>query len=197
MDTRVGKSVFPNIFVTVGTTSFDRLIELVKTPETLQQMKNWKTEQVKVQIGSSKVAEEGSSVLKGIGFTFYRYKNSLEEDMKWADLIICHAGAGTTLDALDSGKIICVIPNDSLMDNHQSELADCISEKGYGFSTKINQFHDVAPKISAPVTPFPKSNINGFLQILETDLLKLDINEVNVAKKQYEEKLQKKSPVKS
>lgn len=84
---------------------------------------------------------------------WYRFQPSLVHDMERADIILCHAGAGTLLEALAISKpydintiqlqrpIINAVINTSLMNNHQSELAeelhrrrhihvtwDCISE---------------------------------------------------------------------
>jgi UDP-N-acetylglucosamine transferase subunit ALG13 len=43
--------------------------------------------------------------------------------MRGADLVISHAGAGSVLEALHAHKSLLVVVNDSLMDNHQTELA--------------------------------------------------------------------------
>lgn len=48
----------------------------------------------------------------------FKFKPSLTDDYKNADLIICHGGAGTILECLRLRKKIIVINNDSLMDNH-------------------------------------------------------------------------------
>jgi len=45
--------------------------------------------------------------------------------------VICHAGVGTVMETLNANKPIIVVPNPSLMDNHQYELADTLSSQGY------------------------------------------------------------------
>lgn len=40
-------------------------------------------------------------------------------------------GAGTVLDAMRLGCHIIVVPNESLLDNHQGELADELQKQGY------------------------------------------------------------------
>ena len=89
-----------------------------------------------------------------IRIQWYRFLPSLSAEMERADIILCHAGAGTLLEALSISeestksikgkiqrKIINAVINTKLMDNHQTELAeelekrkhicvtrDCISE---------------------------------------------------------------------
>ena len=53
------------------------------------------------------------------------------QDISRADLVISHAGAGTCLEVLQAGKPLLVIVNDDLMDNHQVELAQRLSEEQY------------------------------------------------------------------
>ena len=48
-----------------------------------------------------------------------------------ADLIISHAGAGSCLEALENRRRLLVVINESLMDNHQIELACALKECNY------------------------------------------------------------------
>ena len=103
---------------------------------------------------------------------WYRFQQSLLPDMERADIILCHAGAGTLLEALSVSNIndtvarrqppiINAVINSSLMNNHQSELAeelekrkhihvtwDCTSEWTTNegaklFWIKLEEFHPV------------------------------------------------------
>ena len=45
--------------------------------------------------------------------------------------LIEEAGSGSILDALRVGVPLIVVPNPSLLDNHQVELAEALAEQGY------------------------------------------------------------------
>uniref|UniRef100_A0A3Q3JHK6 UDP-N-acetylglucosamine transferase subunit ALG13 n=1 Tax=Monopterus albus TaxID=43700 RepID=A0A3Q3JHK6_MONAL len=104
------------VFVTVGTTKFDELIENVTSKEAHGY------ERLVLQVGRGSLLPTVDSCLH-IRLEAFRFKDSIAEDMKQADLIISHAGAGSCLEALGAGKPLLVVVNDKLMDNHQLELA--------------------------------------------------------------------------
>lgn len=66
---------------------------------------------------------------------WYRFQPSLLQDMERADIILCHAGAGTLLEALAIRRqqkqppIINAVINSSLMNNHQLELAEELEKR--------------------------------------------------------------------
>ena len=73
---------------------------------------------------------------------WYRFLPSLSAEMERADIILCHAGAGTLLEALaisssdtKSGgkqkKIINAVINSKLMGNHQTELAEELEKRSH------------------------------------------------------------------
>jgi len=174
--------VFPNVFVTVGTTSFDDLVTWVLDEKTLKYFKKWKTEEVRVQFGSTKLYEEETRTIGNILFEFYQYKNSLLDDYIWADLVIGHGGAGTVSDALDLEKTLLVIPNETLMDNHQIELGDFLQKEQYAYSARLEKAHNILSKIRRePMRRFPIKETKKFADELE-ELMDFDPVELERAK---------------
>ena len=122
-----------NIFVTVGTTKFDELILGVTTPNAIQWMKDHGYTSLTIQYGrgTKPLIEKQSNNNNDFTITVYDFQSSLEEDMKNADLILSHAGAGTVMEALRMKKKLVVVINTKLMDNHQMELATAMSKRQY------------------------------------------------------------------
>ena len=57
----------------------------------------------------------------------------MQSKIKWADLIISHAGAGSIIDLLTSRKKFILFPRlreyNEAIDNHQLELCEAFSKK--------------------------------------------------------------------
>ncbi|XP_026185416.1 UDP-N-acetylglucosamine transferase subunit ALG13 homolog [Mastacembelus armatus] len=110
------------VFVTVGTTSFDELIHSITCSESVQALKTRGYERLVLQVGRGALLPAADSC-PHIRLEAFRFKDSIAEDIKQADLVISHAGAGSCLEVLGAGKPLLVVVNDKLMDNHQLELA--------------------------------------------------------------------------
>src|SRR5690348_2289974 len=121
----------PHIFVTVGTTEFDELIQAVTSPKALKLLHDigGYTEMI-VQRGKGKFIPEQSRD-DPIDVTTYDYKKSLHEDMSSADLIITHCGAGSLMESLSLKKPTIAVVNKSLWDNHQLELAQAFAKDNH------------------------------------------------------------------
>nr|CAH8841191.1 unnamed protein product [Trichobilharzia regenti] len=114
-------------FVTVGTTSFDKLINEVNKTKFYEGLTRLGYKNLIIQYGNGSIiphtSEEGS--VENLHIEAFRYKDSLKAEFANASLVISHGGAGVCLQALTpigSRRLIIVI-NDSLMGNHQEELA--------------------------------------------------------------------------
>ncbi|KAM6143567.1 UDP-N-acetylglucosamine transferase subunit ALG13 isoform 2-T2 [Erethizon dorsatum] len=120
------------VFVTVGTTSFDELVARVSAEESLHIFKSLGYSRLTLQIGRGTVVPE-SFCTESFTLDVYRYKDSLQEDLQRADLVISHAGAGSCLETLEKGKPLVVVVNEKLMNNHQLELAKQLHKEGHLF----------------------------------------------------------------
>ena len=105
------------IFVTVGTGQFNVLIK------EMDKIATKSNHQIVAQIG------KGNYLPKNI--THFRFKSSLVEDYKNADLVIAHAGAGTTYEVLKMNKKLISIANLNRTDKHQLDIVKKMSEDKY------------------------------------------------------------------
>ena len=133
------------VFVTVGTTNFDDLIAVVTSDKLLDTFIDKGYSKLIVQAGNSKSI---ASIVddKRIEAEIYKYKDSIEEDIQNASLVISHAGAGSILEALALKKKLVVVVNETLMDNHQYELAEKMAELGYLFFCTCDKLNDILIK---------------------------------------------------
>ncbi|GAB0195224.1 putative bifunctional UDP-N-acetylglucosamine transferase and deubiquitinase ALG13 [Grus japonensis] len=155
-----------SVFVTVGTTSFDDLIATVCSPAALQVLQNRGYEKLVLQVGRGalKPALHSSPPLAVEAF---RFKDSLAEDLRRADLVISHAGAGSCLETLEKGKPLIVVTNEKLMNNHQLELAKQLDRDGHVFccncSTLVETLQSMDLSTLKPFSPGQPEKFASFL----------------------------------
>jgi beta-1,4-N-acetylglucosaminyltransferase len=108
-----------NVFVTVGTTEFSKLIESVDY--IIGQLPKYNVE---AQIGMSKFIPKN--------IKYYKYTDDINSCIEWADIVITHGGAGTVYQLLERNRRIIVVPNPNVRANHQVEIANFVSKNNYG-----------------------------------------------------------------
>lgn len=141
-----------NIFVTVGTTDFDQLIRTIDTKEFVEYLQEIHCCRLVIQYGRGVYEPLHARSLcekAAIYCEAYRFKPTLDVDMQQADLIISHCGAGSILEAVKYKKRLVVVVNESLQDNHQTELADAMRDMGYCLSTTPAQLLSVLPALQS------------------------------------------------
>lgn len=130
------------VYVTVGTTKFDALINAMTSDPVLHALQERNCQKLVLQHGNSEPAEEKMVHLisdkYGIHVEQYKFRPNAE-DIRQADVIIGHAGAGTCMDILNNGKAGLIVINDDLMDNHQLELARQLASEEYLYYCKVNE----------------------------------------------------------
>ncbi|RHZ48963.1 N-acetylglucosaminyldiphosphodolichol N-acetylglucosaminyltransferase catalytic subunit ALG13 [Aspergillus thermomutatus] len=138
-------------FVTVGATaSFEELVRAALDPSFVTALEKDGYSHLMVQYGKNaaiyqnflKQYPPGRRPWHRIdvgGFAFREHGLKGELALAQADiskgrsggLVISHAGSGTILEALRMGIPLIVVPNPSLQDNHQEELARQLQKQGY------------------------------------------------------------------
>jgi len=116
------------VFVTVGSTSFESLIENIDNDRVLSKLKSLGYAKILYQIGAGNYVPSVTHILP---VECFKYKPTISNIIRGAGLVICHAGVGTVMETLKANTPIIVVPNPSLMDNHQCELADTLASQGY------------------------------------------------------------------
>ncbi|KAI8880365.1 glycosyltransferase family 1 protein [Backusella circina FSU 941] len=164
-----------SLFITVGSTGFDQLIETTTATEFLSSLKALGITKVTYQYGSSEsIFNKNMQAYNGpvIDMNGYKYKPNIEEDMKKADIIISHAGAGTILQALRlKNKKLIVVVNMTLMDNHQYELASAMEKRNYAICSEPSNLMNTLQNIKkATLTPFPDPNSELFAGVVNEQM---------------------------
>ncbi|OMO51455.1 hypothetical protein CCACVL1_29784 [Corchorus capsularis] len=124
------------VFVTVGTTCFDRLVKTVDTQELKDELLRRGYTHLLIQMGrgsyfpTKSAGDDGSLAVDY--FTF---------SSRAASLVISHAGSGSIFETLKLGKPLIVVVNEDLMDNHQSELAEELAERKHLYCARPQTLH--------------------------------------------------------
>lgn len=161
------------IFVTVGTTKFDDLINVILSDQIQFHLKQLHCKKLVIQFGTG--AEIDRSVIElllqkyDIEIECYRLKANILNDIKSSDLIISHAGAGSCLEVLIANKPLVAVVNDRLMDNHQTELAEQLNRDGYLLYCTPNTLSELIKKLEINIKnlkPYECGNLNKFVKHL-------------------------------
>ena len=167
---------FENIFITVGTTEFDDLIESIDNEEFLRMLHQLHCKNLTIQIGRGSYPKQLQQLCPHYSITvnIYRYKPDLKDDMMNANIIISHCGAGSILETLSIRKPLIVVVNSTLQGNHQTELSDELSKNNHCLSTDpkdlINTLSDIYSRritLESFTIPFPEANLDTFPNILD------------------------------
>lgn len=177
------------LLVTVGTTEFDELMRCIDNEDFLFILFSNQAitcSELTVQYGRGKhefnflkpeYLERNYPQLK---FSSFRYCADLSEVIKESDLVISHCGAGTILEVKKHRKESMVVVNDTLQDNHQTELSDVLEKSNLMYVA--NKVDDVIPtlhrmignssllqnkEVRSNTATFPILDASNFVSILE------------------------------
>ncbi|XP_074003533.1 UDP-N-acetylglucosamine transferase subunit ALG13-like [Numenius arquata] len=156
-----------SVFVTVGTTSFDDLIATVSSPAALQVLRSRGYQKLVLQVGRGELKPAPRSS-PAVAVEAFRFKDSLAEDLRRADLVISHAGAGSCLETLEKGKPLVVVINEKLMNNHQLELAKQLHRDGHVICCNCSTLVETLETMDlTTLKPFPPGQPEKFALFLD------------------------------
>ena len=107
------------IFITVGTTRFDTLIEYMDSNPRFGGL------DMEFQIAN------GRYVPRNHPYVSFVDGGGIDKKYMEADVVITHAGQGTIFKLLRMGKRFIVVPNLERIDNHQLDIAGYVSKNRY------------------------------------------------------------------
>lgn len=105
------------IFVTVGTTDFDLLVEAM--------------DQLAPGLGEEIVAQIGRGQYEPKHIRWFRLAPSLEPYYQDADIIVSHGGLGTVIEVTSMGKPLVALSNPDRYDFHQDDLLRYMEQEGH------------------------------------------------------------------
>ena len=123
--------------VAVGSTQFEELVIALDCEYFYQMLEKAEFDGVLFQTGTGtyQPSKFSSSQLK----VEVHKTIILENYIKHSSLVVSHSGAGMLLESLRAINTSCVaVVNDSLMNNHQAELADQLHAEGYIAKSTVN-----------------------------------------------------------
>lgn len=107
----------PHIFVTVGSTDFDALIQAA--------------DKVAPSLDVEGIMQIGHGRYIPAHWPHFRFAPSLDPYYEQATLVIAHGGLATTMEVLGRGLPLVSASNPDRFDNHQDDLLSAMAEEGY------------------------------------------------------------------
>ncbi|EST06404.2 Glycosyl transferase, family 28, C-terminal [Kalmanozyma brasiliensis GHG001] len=107
----------------------------------------------------------------GVELQLFQFAPDLKSYIQSADIVISHAGSGTILDTLrmrPTPPTLIVVPNTSLMDNHQVELAEALGRDRFvivGLEETLAE--DVVRARETTCEAFPDFDASRFTAIVD------------------------------
>ncbi len=115
------------IFVTVGTTKFNSLIQFID--------ENF------LNTNYNFIMQIADGNYKPKNFDFFEYSDEIEKFYVEHDFVITHAGAGTIFHLLELQKKILIVPNFDRVDVHQLDIAKYMHKNRHALT--IFKFEDL------------------------------------------------------
>jgi UDP-N-acetylglucosamine transferase subunit ALG13 len=140
------------IFVTVGTSSFDSLINCMDQAVADKTIRS----DVIMQIGYGGHYTPKYSL-------YFRGSDTLEPFERAAELVVCHGGTGTIIELLLMKKRFISVVNPTLKDNHQNQLLVELEKMGIvNFCRKLEELPQMVSRMDNIVPSIPETPMLAF-----------------------------------
>ncbi|KAI0143058.1 hypothetical protein GGR57DRAFT_484475 [Xylariaceae sp. FL1272] len=158
----MSKSHSRTAFVTIGATAgFRALLEEVTSPTFLNTLRSLKFTNLVVQCGPDyeyfntfKPKDAQGLTISGFDYApdlapYYLQASAGKDENgeRERGLIISHAGSGSIIEALEFDSTLIAVPNPSLMDNHQVEIAEEMESQGFLIHGTLGSLEEAVDKI--------------------------------------------------
>jgi len=158
--------------VTVGSTKFEALTTHLddNAVQFVKELKAKGINKLIMQIGKTKKLPQKLPKLADEKFQFecFEYTKKFKEILSTASLVISHAGAGSISETLGYRIPLIAVVNETLMDNHQEELAAAMSKDGYLYDAKVENVLETLRKADFKrLREYPKPKPKDFAVFLD------------------------------
>lgn len=121
------------MLISVGTTKFENLIKAVDTPAFYELLDKNNFSKLIVQKGRGEyhINNHTKCDLKILKVEEHSLLDNFSDVVKASDYVVAHAGAGTILESFKQKTCLISVVNDTLMDNHQVEMAEALESDNY------------------------------------------------------------------
>lgn len=166
-----GQIALDVIFVTVGTTEFNELIDYLDSSAFVDMLLSLRCRTLVLQIGRGNFPLNLPELCTaaGIQYDCFRFKADLHKEMAKSHLVLSHCGAGSIIEAMDLRKPLIVVVNSSLQGDHQRELSDALAHSNHCLTTTTSTLFGCLSGIVSGETrlesfgnPFPDADLDLF-----------------------------------
>jgi len=163
------------VFVTVGSTKYEELIRAIDDVALIEKMKKMGFTGIHIQTGRGEYVPVNIKHSKDFEVVVYDFNQDIKEEVENCSLVIGHGGIGTIFEVLGLKKKLLVVPNLTLMNNHQVEIAEELHSKDHLDYTDTEHISEALDKIDfTRVKDFPETE-TGVFKVALSSLLRLDV----------------------
>ena len=142
--------------MSVGSTSFNELVHAACSYECALALEQRGIHELVLQVGQTS-AQPALPKHSNLSLHVLTFVDDFQQLLRSASLVVCHAGAGCSLEAVRNKRPAILVPNETLLHNHQLELAQELDRLGHAkmarldcLATAIEQLDTSSLKLQLP-----------------------------------------------